>query len=131
MDPQGDMLQQEWEEYATTLANANDPKELLEYINRIAESLQIDLQKPANVIYARDNRPSGPELVSALVDGLEAAPGSRTNYTDEGILTTPILHYLVRSKNTAGTNDAYGTPTEEGYYEKLSTAFKKLVVSDD
>jgi phosphoacetylglucosamine mutase len=123
------MLQQEWEEYATTLANAKDPKELVETIYRIAESLQIDLQKPSNVIYARDTRPSGPELVAALVDGLEAAPGTRTQYTDEGVLTTPILHYLVRSKNTAGTNDAYGVPTPEGYYEKLSTAFKTLVVS--
>jgi len=34
--------------------------------------LRIDVNKPANVIYARDTRPSGPELVASSVDGLIA-----------------------------------------------------------
>lgn len=40
-----------------------------------------------------------------------------------------MLHYLVRCLNTANTPDAYGEPTEEGYYKKLSQAFKTAVVS--
>jgi hypothetical protein len=38
------------------------------------------------------------------------------------------LHYLVRTINTKGTTEAYGEDTEEGYYAKLSDAYKKLVV---
>jgi phosphoacetylglucosamine mutase len=130
VDPRGDMLEQAWEAYATALANSSSPEDLVHQIHQMVTALQIDISKPANVIYARDTRPSGPALVAALIDGLKAAPGGTTTHTDEGVLTTPILHYLVRCKNTQGTADAYGTPTEEGYYEKLSTAFKKLLVSD-
>ena len=125
------MLEQTWEGYATSLANSSSPEDLVHQIHQMVTALQIDISKPANVIYARDTRPSGPALVSALVDGLNAAPGGATTYTDEGVLTTPILHYLVRCKNTQGTAEAYGVPTEVGYYEKLSTAFKKLLVSDE
>jgi phosphoacetylglucosamine mutase len=46
-----------------------------------------------------------------------------------GLKTTPMLHYLVRCINTAGTSDAYGEPTEEGYYKKLTAAFATAVVS--
>ncbi|PVG00790.1 Phosphoacetylglucosamine mutase [Serendipita vermifera] len=127
VDPRGEMLEQSWEAHATSLSNASSPEELKERIDQMIAALHIDVSQPANVIYGRDTRPSGPELVSALVDGFKAAPGQVTTYTDEGVITTPILHYLVRCKNTVGTNDQYGEPTEEGYYEKLSSAFKKLV----
>jgi hypothetical protein len=30
--------------------------------------------------------------------------------------------------NTAGTSDAYGEPSAEGYYKKLSDAYKTAVV---
>lgn len=45
------------------------------------------------------------------------------NVRELGILTTPMLHYLVFTHNVRG---AYGTPTEAGYVNKLVTAFKKL-----
>ena len=41
-----------------------------------------------------------------------------------GVLTTPQLHYMVRCVNTNGT---YGAPTEDGYYQKLSSAFHQMV----
>ncbi len=41
-----------------------------------------------------------------------------------GLLTTPQLHYIVRSINT---NNIFGIPTEEGYYEKLAVSFKDLL----
>ena len=40
-----------------------------------------------------------------------------------GLLTTPQLHYMVCCTNTQG---AYGVATEEGYYDKLASAFAKL-----
>ncbi|CAG7851668.1 Phosphoacetylglucosamine mutase {ECO:0000303/PubMed:11004509} Short=PAGM; {ECO:0000269/PubMed:11004509}; AltName: Full=Acetylglucosamine phosphomutase; AltName: Full=N-acetylglucosamine-phosphate mutase {ECO:0000303/Ref.2} [Serendipita indica DSM 11827] len=127
VDPRGEMLEQAWEGYATSLANCQSAEDLEQKIQHMVEALHIDISKPANVIYARDTRPSGPELVASLVDGLQAAPGAPTSYTDEGVLTTPILHYLVRCKNTQGTPEAYGEPTPKGYFEKLSAAFKALV----
>lgn len=72
-------------------------------------------------------RPSCPHLVKCLEQGLEASGTKSINF---GLKTTPMLHYLVRCINTAGTSDAYGEPTEEGYYKKLTTAFATTVVSN-
>jgi len=69
-------------------------------------------------------RPSGAPLAQALTDGLNAFEAESTDYD---LATTPQLHYLVRCLNTLGTNSPYGTPTQEGYYEKLATAFKQLM----
>jgi phosphoacetylglucosamine mutase len=63
-------------------------------------------------------------LSQALTDGLNAFEAESTDYD---LATTPQLHYLVRCLNTLGTNSPYGKPTEEGYYEKLATAFKPLM----
>jgi phosphoacetylglucosamine mutase len=57
----------------------------------------VNMSNPARVIFARDTRASGPSLVVALKDALDA---TGTEYTDHGILTTPQLHYLVRCINT-------------------------------
>lgn len=73
------------------------------------------------MVFARDTRASGPRLVSALTEALEA---TGTESTDYKILTTPQLHYLTRCLNTKGTQYEYGEPTEQGYYEKLAAAFK-------
>lgn len=66
-------------------------------------------------------------MVKCLEKGLEASGAKSTNF---GLKTTPMLHYLVRCINTAGTSDAYGEPTEEGYYKKLTAAFATAVVSN-
>lgn len=42
-----------------------------------------------------------------------------------GILTTPQLHYIVRCTN----DPVYGKASEEGYYQKISSAFLKLTKS--
>lgn len=120
------MLEASWEGHATTLANASTTDALIAALDSIVKTLKIDLSKPARVVYARDTRPSGPVLVSSLEDGFEALNVEARN---AGVTTTPILHYLVRAINTKGTKDPYGDDTEEGYMQKLSSAFKKLVVS--
>jgi phosphoacetylglucosamine mutase len=120
------MLEASWEAHASTLANAESTQDLIEAIEAVVRSARIDLSKPARVVYGRDTRPSGPALVAALQDGLVAIG---TEIRDAGVVTTPILHYLVRSINTKGTKDSYGDDSEGGYYDKLSSAFKRLVVS--
>jgi len=126
VDPRGEMLEASWEVYATSVANAPTTADFIEALQALISSQKIDLSRPGRVIYARDTRPSGPALVAALEDGLKALNAEARN---EGVQTTPILHYLVRCINTRGTKDEYGEATVEGYYKKLGEAFKKLVVS--
>ncbi|KAG0246292.1 Phosphoacetylglucosamine mutase [Mortierella sp. GBAus27b] len=123
VDPLGEMLEASWEAHATALANApND--QLFEAVQSMVNTLKVDLTKPANVVYGRDTRPSGESLVAALNDGLKVLDANGTDY---GILTTPQLHYITRCLNTAGTAEAYGEASAEGYYKKLAAAFKILV----
>jgi phosphoacetylglucosamine mutase len=63
-------------------------------------------------------------LSQALADGVHAFEAELTDYE---LKTTPQLHYLVRCLNTQGTNSPYGVPTQEGYYNKMASAFKQLM----
>jgi phosphoacetylglucosamine mutase len=123
VDPMGEMLENSWEAYSTELANAKN-EDVAEVYHKLEQALKINPETPARVIYARDTRPSGPKLVAALVDALEA---TGTDYTDYKLLTTPQLHYLTRCTNTEGTPQAYGDVSEVGYYEKLAKAFARAM----
>ena len=124
VDPQGDMLEQEWEKYAKYMASAMNAQEAANAYNTMLKDLKIDQKKEAHVIFARDTRPSGNQLAKALTAALEATD---TKYTDYGILTTPQLHYLVKATNTQNTSHPYGEVSEAGYYEKLASAFKTIM----
>jgi len=116
------MLEASWEAHATILANARNSGELINTIQYIVETLNINTSRPALVIYGRDTRPTSDLLVNALRDGLDVVGAEGR---DAGITTTPILHYLVRATNSKD----FGEPTESGYFQKMIDAFKKLVVS--
>lgn len=73
-------------------------------------------QKNVFVFY----RPSSPSLAKSLMDGILALTGKPIDY---GIVTTPQLHYFVKCRNSY---ESYGAATEEGYYKKLTSAFKRL-----
>lgn len=126
MDPSGEMLDATWEAHATALANCPSTESLLSTFTTLVTHLRVDLSQPASVVYARDSRPSGPELVAALEEGLKAF-GEGVKISDIGVTTTPILHYVVKATNAKG--EAYGKPSIEGYMEKMSNAFKTLIVS--
>lgn len=123
VDPMGEMLENSWEAYSTELANAKD-EDVVKVYKALEEKLKIHRETPARVIYARDTRPSGPKLVHALIDALDAAGAE---YTDYKLLTTPQLHYLTRCTNTEGTPQSYGEVSEKGYYEKLTEAFGRAI----
>jgi len=124
VDPQGEMLEASWETYATTISNAPTTDDLIESLQALVQTTKVDLSKPSRVVYARDTRPSGISLVSALKDGLKAIGADGR---DAGVTTTPILHYLVKAINTKDTPESYGPDSEAGYYQKLSDAFRKLI----
>ncbi|KAF2262481.1 Phosphoacetylglucosamine mutase [Lojkania enalia] len=125
VEPMGNMLQEEWEILATAISNKQTPEEVSQYYQEIAEKYRIDLSSPARAVVARDTRASGARLLAAFLDGLTKGAGAEVK--DYGFLTTPQLHYMVRCLNTEGTPDAYGTPTEKGYYEKFGAAFKNAL----
>jgi hypothetical protein len=66
------------------------------------------------------NRPSSPDLAQAAITGIRILGGEVKDYA---VTTTPMLHYFVACINTDGV---YGEATEEGYFKKMITAFKKL-----
>jgi phosphoacetylglucosamine mutase len=125
VDPSGEMLDPAWEHHATSLANCPSTESLISTFMDIVKRARIDLHAPANIVYARDTRPSGPELIKALERGLQVfADTSKT--VDMGVTTTPVLHYVVKATNIR--TGEYGVPTEEGYMRKMAEAFKTLVV---
>ncbi|GIX98011.1 phosphoacetylglucosamine mutase [Caerostris darwini] len=115
----GRMCNKEWENFATDLVNIKDDC-LPDCLNRIACSSDIDYSIPANVFIARDTRKSSEALANAALDGIKIL---KSEVKDFGLLSTPQLHFVVCCQNFP----AYGTPTLEGYYKKLSTAFDSLV----
>lgn len=119
IDPKGEMLQSEWEVIATDLVNVAD-SEVEAEVTKIIAQQKIDMNSPSNVFIGMDTRYHSPAMSRAVVNGVRALKGNCKEY---GILTTPMLHYLVYSHNVKG---AYGVPTEAGYVNKLVTAFKKL-----
>ena len=104
---------------------ANAPLESLgdEY-EKLIKEIEIDTDKPARVVFARDTRASGSRLVNVLGAALVA---TGVEFTDFKYMTTPQLHYVVRCRNTLGTPYEYGQPTEQGYYEKIADAFKRVM----
>ncbi|KAI9573001.1 phosphoacetylglucosamine mutase [Boletus coccyginus] len=123
VDPHGEMLDTSWESHATDFANARSPDAFIAILKDFVQSKQIPLGKPASVVYARDARASGPKLVAALRKGLA---GMGATATDAGVTTTPILHYLVDTINTT-TQEWNVNKLIEGYFLKLSNAFKRLL----
>lgn len=119
------MLEQSWEAHATALSNCQNTDSLVSTFTTLAHHLRVDLNGQASIVFARDTRPSGDELVKALRKGLEAF-GTSVKIQDVGITTTPALHHVVRATNDK--SGYTGTPTVEGYVEKLAKAFKVAIV---
>ncbi|KAJ5908995.1 N-acetylglucosamine-phosphate mutase [Penicillium taxi] len=123
VDPMGEMLEAEWEAYATRLANA--PLEsIADVYDELVKEIDVKMSNPARVVFARDTRASGSRLVGVLSAALTATD---VEFIDFKYMTTPQLHYVTRCKNTLGTQYEYGQPTEQGYYEKLADSFKKVM----
>ena len=92
----------------------------------LADPVNDKRKQKIKIVFARDSRESGPHLVAAL----KAALGvTGTDFVqDYGLLTTPQLHYMVRSHNFIDSPQYYfGQPTEEGYYQKMAESFKRVM----
>ncbi|KAG8041234.1 hypothetical protein G9C98_002222 [Cotesia typhae] len=119
VDPVGEMLRADWEKIATEFAKVPD-SELIKKIKEIIREKNIDENAPALIVLGRDTRESGVSLSQAAVKPIEFM---KAIVKDFGVITTPQLHYLVACINT---KELYGAPTIDGYFNKLSSAFKKI-----
>lgn len=120
-DPGGGMLTQEWEPFADAIANAINAENFVQLIDEFIkkEGILCGEAYSGAVLVARDTRPSGEELLNAAIQGIRAVKGVMA--VDMGILTTPQLHWMVRSRNK-------GMPaTESDYYMQLSSSVKTLM----
>ena len=120
VDPAGEMLEAEWEAVATDLANCAD-EDVAAELDKIVARYSVDPSGPSLVVVGRDTRVSSPALARACVEGVASVGGQ---CQDIGLVTTPQLHYMVVAINTKG---GYGKPTLDGYYDKLSGAFKSFM----
>ncbi|KAL6905409.1 hypothetical protein ACP4OV_003010 [Aristida adscensionis] len=122
-DPDGGMMDQRWEPFADALANAPDPDALLRLVLRFAADEGIPLGSAgghaAQVLLGRDTRPTGEHLLHAALQGINAIVGAQA--IDMGILTTPQLHWMVRSKNKGIK------ASESDYFAQLIGSFRRLL----
>ncbi|QPG75619.1 hypothetical protein FOA43_002976 [Brettanomyces nanus] len=121
VDPMGEMLPQSWEPFANQLANTKDWHQFNQLVQeRLPENYLKSRDIVPMVVIARDTRQSGPRLVSAVIDGVNALNG---HITDFGMLTTPQLHYITRCSN----DGSFGVASEQGYYNKLIKTVTKIL----
>uniref|UniRef100_A0A2P2KBR0 Phosphoacetylglucosamine mutase n=1 Tax=Rhizophora mucronata TaxID=61149 RepID=A0A2P2KBR0_RHIMU len=120
-DPSGGMLTQEWEPFADAIANAPTPQDLVQLIDEFVrkENIPLNGEQKAEVLLGRDTRPSGESLLEAANQGINSVVGALA--FDMGILTTPQLHWIVRSRNKNLK------ATEFDYFEQLSSSFRCLM----
>ena len=84
IDPMGEMLEADWEKYATKLANSDRVGECLAELTQHVKLNNAEWNDVGNVVVARDTRPSGSDLAQAALCGAEAFGGK---FNDLGIMT--------------------------------------------
>lgn len=123
VDPDGGMLDQSWEKYATELVNCKE-EEVPTQFERIAKSVGIvadDVNDKATVFIGRDTRPHSEHLCKIAIQGIESIGAT---VIDIGIVTTPQLHHCVRSQNIP---EEKSLASVDGYYKKLTQAYLTLI----
>lgn len=115
VEPDGSMLNSEWESLATEFVNASDrPAQVLGKSVSIGD---VATARKAVVVVGRDSRSSSSTLVDLVVQGVEAVGGRVVHI---GLVTTPQLHFSVRARHR-------GSPCNIlQYYEIMKKAYHQL-----
>ena len=120
IEPNGEMLEEEWESYATSIVNCK-VSDLHSCIQKIVLREQISLTQEGIVFVGRDGRKSGLALSALAIEGCKQI--AETVVVDYGLQTTPQLHFYVGSFNSNGRI----LPLERDYYKEFVGAFCKFV----
>ncbi|KAI0567390.1 Phosphoglucomutase/phosphomannomutase alpha/beta/alpha domain I [Gracilaria domingensis] len=115
VEPDGSMLDPEWEQLATEFVNAShQPARTLQKFVSVGD---VAIARKATVVVGRDTRESSATLVDLIVQGVEAV-GGRVMHV--GLVTTPQLHFSVRARHC-------GEPCNIlHYYENMKKAYAQL-----
>lgn len=115
-DSNGDMIDDKWEKYATTLVNIPE-EQVLPYIKEIVERERLNISVKSNVALGYDTRKSSIPLSMICIKGI---PHCTANLHNFGLVTTPQLHYLVHRMNL------HGTAMPKDYSDHFIKAFKDM-----
>lgn len=115
VEPDGSMLNSEWEPLATEFINASDrPAQVLSKMVSIGD---VATARKAVVVVGRDSRSSSSTLVDLVAQGVEAIGGRVVHI---GLVTTPQLHFAVRARYRQEPCNILH------YYEIMKKAYHKL-----
>lgn len=122
VEPMGEMLVLEWEKIAVTLVNCPDEEFLPRSDALIREQ---GIGEPAScplaqVVIGRDTRKSSTRLSDVITAGVKRLGGL---VHDAGILTTPQLHFLVRTINLSVNHEVPDDATAAYVHQFVSAAF--------
>ncbi|CAR28291.1 ZYRO0F00506p [Zygosaccharomyces rouxii] len=130
VEPDGSMMPESWEPLATELANTlaikgSSHERAQATHSWLQRELKGQLQSANNsynegivptLVVGRDSRESGPKLLSCLVASAKELFHAKIH--DQGLLTTPQLHFL-----TSETAKGVANVTESRYYEHFLQAW--------
>lgn len=126
VDHNGDCLDEAWEKIFDEVVNCDDAV-LYATVNKVhkkyGQMKDISDGLPARMLIGRDTRESGEGIVSKLVEMLRGFDADVHNY---GEVSTPQLHWLVRSSNQRGER----VPREK-YIEHLTRCYQALLSHGD
>ena len=123
VEPDGSMLDPSWEKLADEAVNAKSTNDLKRILEKIPKSES--LSSSGYVFVANDTRGSSDRLVRCLMRGCAAVNATVENY---GLLTTPVLHHLVRHTN--GFGHCVTMASVEGYARMLKEGISEMMGSD-
>jgi phosphoacetylglucosamine mutase len=124
VEPDGSMLSSSWEPIADEAINASSTESLAKILQSI--DLGSNASSVGRVFIGYDTRSSSERLVQCLIRGCEAVNARVENY---GLLTTPVLHHIVRHCNgyghdiTMSSVEGYSRMLSEGIVESLGDKF--------
>lgn len=116
VEPDGSMLNSEWEPVATSFVNSvRDPFDALASVVDIDHLISL---RCSTVVVGHDTRDSSPSLFNLFERGVKAVGGKIVNI---GLATTPQLHIAVWAYNQNATIST------DDYFINLSSAFTMLI----
>jgi len=121
IEPNGSMLNENWEIIASRLINSHNPKEVLEELC-IQENISLVLDNkssPRPAVYIGHDTRSSSEPLARIVESAVELIGLKCKCF--GTVTTPQLHYFVKVANEEGLQ-----ANKENYFQRLSIGWDTL-----
>lgn len=117
----GTMLNKQFEPLVESICNTLNPSQyakiFVEAVERFLTLEQLNQVQSSKVMIGIDTRPSSVKLLSLVKEGIRFWEGI-VDCHDYGLVTTPLLHYLVVESNKKNC-----IVQEEVYFAQLSRAF--------